>query len=125
MSNLLDVELSGGAAMRCKHCNGEVLFIDSTHTATKCLDCSIENSHKNGDASMTTTRYFEVKVIKKIHSCKACPHSPIFNRLLTGCGKVAYNELSDVRPIDIYRQNYDQLTDSCPMWNETKESETK
>ena len=68
---------------------------------------------------MTTTRYFEVKVT----GCKDCPIA----NLNAGCctKNPAIDHESYVAAYRIYQQNLDQLTDSCPMWEQTKESETK
>jgi hypothetical protein len=69
-------------------------------------------------ASMTTTRYFEVKVT----GCNSCPKKNIKYDCCdvdfdVGAAYLKYHE--------IFKQNKDQLTDSCPMWEQSKESETK
>ena len=65
---------------------------------------------------MTTTRYFEVKVT----GCKNCPYR---------CGDMCYHYKMDIKPVSlcekVYEEKTHQLTPSCPMWNEIKESETK
>lgn len=61
---------------------------------------------------MTTTRYFEVKV----ENCQTCPN----NDEGVACDIAPFKQWKKV-----FNENKDQLTDSCPMWNETKESETK
>jgi radical SAM superfamily enzyme len=67
-----------------------------------------------------TTRVFTVEVT----GCMNCP-----NKLFDAGYRIFYctnhpDKYSHKR-YDLYQQNKDQLTDSCPMWNETKESETK
>lgn len=71
---------------------------------------------------MTTTRYFEVKVT----GCMNCPNKAQAHYWGSVCG-LKYRTIADTAQAAnlIYKQNKDQLTLSCPMWNETKESETK
>lgn len=59
------------------------------------------------------TRYFELKVEK----CKGCIYA---------AKKIDVCKLASLFKWGIvYQQNKDQLTPSCPMWNETKESEAQ
>lgn len=65
---------------------------------------------------MTTTRYFDLKVT----GCCECPCRR---------GDICYHYKMNLKPNSLcektYEENKDQLTPSCPMWNETKESEIK
>lgn len=65
--------------------------------------------------TMTTTRYFEVKVT----GCKDCPYADTENRLCLE------RDFSWNQGRDAFMKNKDQLTDSCPMAAQHKESETK
>ena len=67
---------------------------------------------------MTTTRYFEVKVT----GCNNCPE-PYYdpNYGVYGCG---YNDAIG-KEFKTFKQNQNTITPSCPMWDMTKESETK
>lgn len=59
------------------------------------------------------TRYFEVKVT----GCRTCVYAST---------KIDICKLASLFKWGVvYQQNKDQLTDSCPMWEQTKESETK
>lgn len=62
------------------------------------------------------TRYFEVKVT----GCCECAC-----RSGDRCYHYSMNLKSNYLCEKVYAENKDKLTDSCPMWNETKESETK
>lgn len=68
---------------------------------------------------MTPTRYFEVKVT----GCMNCPSYEwgTYNDTICSewCGE------SDSESWHLIRDNKDQLTDSCPMAAQHKESETK
>ena len=65
---------------------------------------------------MTTTRYFEVKV----RSCSECPFADNADQM--DC-------LHDFKTAALastrWIENVQRITPSCPMWNQTKESETK
>lgn len=68
------------------------------------------------EVSMTTTRYFEVKVT----GCADCPFAD--NAGERDC-------LHDYKTAALAKTRWDEnilaITTSCPMWNETKESETQ
>lgn len=65
---------------------------------------------------MTTTRYFPIKVT----GCKDCPYKK-HEFTVSYCDLVMPQD----KCFELYKQNFKKLTDSCPMWSETKESETK
>lgn len=67
---------------------------------------------------MTTTRNFEVRVT----GCKNCPH---FADEFGACFKQRTIGYGTKKERKLVSENYDKLTDSCPMWEQTKESETK
>lgn len=56
---------------------------------------------------------------------KSCFNCPMANRSVYQCTKYRRDDQSTTGAFRVYEQNKDQLTPSCPMWNETKESETK
>ena len=66
-------------------------------------------------------RYFEVKVT----GCKNCPNKSQADYWGGVCG-LKYRTITDTSQVanSIYKQNKDQLTNTCPMFNQTKESET-
>ena len=67
---------------------------------------------------MTTTRYFEVKVTK----CGECKEANQHYEICT-YGLID-TEHAHRRASQRFSENCKKLTDSCPMWNKTKESET-
>lgn len=71
---------------------------------------------------MTTTRYFEVKVTgcKNCHECYST-YDETWGVTSYSCGHAN----ADVKDKILFQQNKDQLTPTCPMWNETEESETQ
>lgn len=64
---------------------------------------------------MTTTRYFEVKVT----GCIECKFQMEGDR----CYKICSMDIG--KSTQTFEENEYELTPICPMWNETKESETK
>ena len=53
-------------------------------------------------------KYFEIKVI----NCTECPNKGEYQE----CDLAPFKKWEEV-----YEENKDQLTPSCPMWQETKE----
>ena len=67
---------------------------------------------------MTTTRYFEVRVT----GCKNCHLSDCDMEVcLHG---IVFTEHQNRRASQRFSENFKALTPSCPMWEQTKESET-